>query len=276
MAIIEGLGIGEYHQSARLSASKLKAFDSRGPRYFHQRFVSRTLPAERSDAFAFGQAFEDLLQRPRTWQEGYAIKPEGLDGRTKEGKAWLAENRDRPVLSAFDVRALTEMAEAVLEHELAKQLIAASAVQLTVTADLLGTPGLQSRPDWLCREGVSASGFRPFVLDLKTCESLDKLRSGRGVIEYGYDVQGALARLCLNANGVADAAVYLLAVEKQTPHRVQVLELSRSFLDRGERIALETCERIARCMARDEWPRCESAVEVLEPPAWAMDMGDVA
>lgn len=64
------------------SMAKLKAY-----REGKIRFESRALD--------LGSAVHLMIENPALFECSYAIKPNGIDYRTKEGKAWKAENSDR-------------------------------------------------------------------------------------------------------------------------------------------------------------------------------------
>lgn len=270
MAIRYDIDICEYHDSPNVSHSKLSDFASRGPAYYHALYVSRAEKRDPpSDAMVFGQLFEDAVQRPNTFAATTATRPDGIDLRTKEGKAWKDSIAGKTVLSADDANSIVEMRKSLCENRTAVDMIAACKQQPTITWNWSPLPGLQSRPDWLSVDGCAYSGFRPFVLDLKTTSDLARLASGRAVADYKYHSQMAMARAGLAANGIDDAAYYLLAVERQRPYRCQVIELTAEWLDAGARWSEGKLQKLAQHYERNEWPRVDAeAIELPAPPPW--------
>ena len=75
-------------------------------------------PREDSDtkATAFGSAAHAMiLEGPEVFAERYIVKPDGFDGRTKEGKAWMADNANRQAVSAKDFAMIQAMQSSVDE-----------------------------------------------------------------------------------------------------------------------------------------------------------------
>jgi hypothetical protein len=273
MAIDFTTPIESYHASSLVSHSKLGDFASRGAAYYHALHVARTEKRDPpSDAMVFGQLFEDSIQRPEQVEANYVVRPEGLDLRTKDGKAWKDSAAGKSIISADDHATIMAMRQSTSENRTAVDMIRVCKQQPTITFEHLDVPripGLQARPDWISMDGCAYTGFRPFVLDLKTTSDLARLASGRAVTDYKYHSQFAMTRFGLCANGIDDAAYYLLAVEKQRPHRCQVIEVTAPWLDAGERWCMATLRKLEQHYARNEWPRVDAeAIELPAPPPW--------
>lgn len=271
--IVRGESIDDYHAHPAVSSSGLHDFVTRGPRFFAARYVTnRRREPNQTEAMLFGQAFEDMLQRPREWSSLYAVKPAGMKFSTKEGKAWK-ESCKLPVLAEEDVEKMREMVESIEENETALALMRASEQQVTLRSDSWSPiPGLQSRPDYFSSDGCLESGFQPFTLDLKSTIILNKLTSGRGVIQHGYHRQAAIARELMPTSL---SRHFLLAVEKCTPHRCQVIEVGCDWLDAGWRWCEAALARLAKCYETGEWPRVEQEmVSLPDCPPWAAEVDD--
>lgn len=266
MAIDHDMALDAYHKSSRISASKIKAFRSGGPRLYYERYVARTRAAEQSEAMVLGQAFEDALLQTPLYAKRYAVKPDGMNFATKEGKAWKAAHEDRVILRADEHQVIGRMVAHVLEHPVASVMVETASQQVTATSDYEGLPGLATRPDLCDLEGPAVTDWEPYTLDLKTTADMGSFV--RQAFTLGYDVQAALARHVLRANGITPCRHYLLAVEKQAPYRVQLFRLSAGTLYVGERSMLEALDGIARCFASGEWPLTPAQVVELDPPAW--------
>jgi hypothetical protein len=280
MAIIEAknLTVEAYHNGPEISHSKLLDYARKGPRYYAARYVTRKTAREApSDAFVFGQAFEDLVYGLPI-HERYSIKPEGMSFAKVDGKAWkiAAEASGKPIITHEDAEAMSAMRESIRENETAMRMIAACTAQTSFTADYVGTPGIQARPDWWSSAGVLESGFEPFTLDLKSTIGLAKLTSGRGVADYGYHCQAAMAAMAIALNGIRPPRAFLLAVEKVAPYRSQVVEVTPDWIDAGWAWCQRNLDRLRVHYASGEWPRVtQELVALPSVPAWVVSAGDV-
>lgn len=268
MSIVRDLSITDYHANAAISHSRLKDFAERGPAYYYRRYIDGSIQRKGSEAFTFGQAFETLVQCPENFDREVLVKPEGKagDGRTVEGKAWNAANGHRECISAFERRQLDRMKEALEEHALAMSMVAQCESQLTLTHE-----NLQARPDWVCLDGTPESSFRPFSIDLKTCEDLNELMNARKLIKWGYHSQAAFVRRMLAENGHPGAQCYLLCVEKETPHRVALLRLGDDLLGVADRWIDVHLGRLRTCMEHNSWPRVEPGIVEIGKPGWLQE-----
>lgn len=260
------LDMVSYHESERVSSSKVSTYLARGPRYYFERYVARTRKAEESEALTFGCAFEDALFAPDAYAERYTIRPEKLDLRTKDGKAWAAEHAGKPILRPDEAHVIKRMLMSVKENRTAHEMLDYGVAQMSAWCDYSGLPGLQTRPDWCDLEGSVATDWAPYVLDLKTTADLRTF--GRSVATFGYHRQAAIARTVLRACGVKGARFFLLVVEKQAPYRAQLMELTRDYLDLGEREAKVPLGRIAAHYESELWPLVEDDCVSLDVPQW--------
>jgi hypothetical protein len=265
-----------YHASARASNSKLQVLEEKGARGYKLECVDRVWTREDTAAFQTGRVVEDGVQRPESMAR-YVVRPEGMKFNTSEGKAWKREQEDKglEVVEPGAVATTLELLKTLPEYPFALSLMQAATKQVTVAHDVLtqwpALPGLQCRPDWLCLEGAGASEWLPYSLDLKTTSDFDSLCTGKGLVNWGYHRQAAIARLCLALDGFADwkaCKFYLLVAEKAFPYRWRVVEIPEELLERGERWAMRQLERLNGHYARDEWPLVESEFVVADVPRW--------
>lgn len=272
------LPIDAYHASDRLSHSKLLDFARKGPRAFAARHVTRTQArTPPTEALVFGQSFEDLVYG-KPIHELYMVKPAGMSFATTEGKVWKKDAiaTGKEIITQDDYDAMVCMRDSLRENETAMRMIDACRAQATFTADYAGTPGIQARPDWDSESGCIESGFAPFTLDLKSTIGLAKLAGGRGVADYGYHSQAALAKWCMNQNNTRGVRCFLLAVEKTAPFRSQVIEITPDWLDVGWQWCQRKIEKLRGHYESGEWPRVERELISLPTcPAWLSgSMGD--
>ncbi len=114
----------EYHADTdRIGSSMLKTI-LKSPRDYYERFVAKTREDKPSDEMILGSAVHCLVLEPDNFDNLFACRPEGIDGRTKQGKEDLAKWR----LSAVGKQELTQDAN-VKAHAIAASVLAAPAVK---------------------------------------------------------------------------------------------------------------------------------------------------
>jgi hypothetical protein len=269
--IIRGEPMDAYHAHPAVSASMLRDFMRLGPRGYWARYVARKAPGYDSTALAMGRAFDDLIFEPEAWSGRCTVKPEGHNGRTKEGKAWAAEQEaaGRVVLAQEDVETLYEMERSLRNNTVAAALLEAGEYQVTLRVPRDPFAALQARPDVLGLEAVPESGFRAFDLNVKTTSSLDRWPSE--IYRLGYHVQVGVTDLCLRAMGHESTAFALGVVEKCWPYRCQVYWLSDAYVEAGATVANRELHRLAAHYEADHWPLVDSDEVHVEPPRWLME-----
>lgn len=265
--IIPDLPLDEYHAAPHVSASKVSTFLRSGPRAYWLRHVRGERSAPTSEAFAVGQAFEDAVcGRP-----SHVLPPEGMKFTTKAGKEWKAE-QTATVIPASCAGLFEHGVQHVRDNRTAAALIDASQEQATARTEWPGTPGVQTRPDWLSLTGCPESDWAPVAPDLKTVASLGMFE--RQVREFGYHRQAAMVDLCLRDEGVEGVRHPLIVVEKAFPYRCVVTWLSPAYVAIGDADVCGALGALAEHYESDEWPTVTSDETTLEPPAWMVPDDD--
>ena len=266
--------IEDYHANAALSHSKLETFRRR-PALFYKKYIAKSLPpVEASSAFRIGSAAHTAILEPKHFMSRYAIKPEGIDRRTKDGKiafaAFEADNVGKIVIAGDEHDQVCSMFDAVNVHKLAAQLLSAGTAEVTWRTQ--GKMALQCRTDWFNPAGCDLSDGRPYVADLKTVESLDDEAFSnfeKAVFRYGYHRQaGFYLPLITEITGAPVFDFFFIAVEKVEPFGVAVYRLSDDAVARGQDESMEDLHGIRSCMARGIWPNIEEKLHELGLPKW--------
>jgi hypothetical protein len=122
------------------------------------------------------------------WLEGkpfdHVVKPADHDGRTKEGKEWVAANKGKLVLSTEDDAKLKRRLDALQSSKLASSLLAATDErEKPFIVDIEDGQQLKALFD-----GAGGWGF----IDLKTTADNSPKAWGETVMRYHYDLQVAL------------------------------------------------------------------------------------
>lgn len=264
----------EYHANPAISHSKLEVYRKR-PRLFFKRFVERTLPdQEPTKALQLGSLTHGMVLEPQKLQAEFVVAPR-LDRRTKEGKAeaekFEAEAKGKTVVDQDTYDVAFAMSNAVDQNPLASQLLAAGTPEKTWRTKIGGLE-LQCRTDWFNSAGCELTEGRPYVVDLKTTESL--IADGYGSFEksvfiYGYHRQaGFYLPLITEILGKPVFDFFFVAVEKVQPYGVAVYKLSDQAISIGQDETLDDLRRLKKSIETNHWENIEPVVRPLDLPKW--------
>ena len=266
----------QYHANEAISHSKLELFRRRPISYF-RRFVAKTVARpEPTEAFRLGSAAHCAVLEPKTFWDRYALRPEGIDRRTKDGKIAFAEfesaNAGKTVITQDEAGAVQEMTAAVQHHPLASQLLAAGQPELSWRVEPKGGMALQCRTDWFNRAGCELSAGRPYIADLKTVESLDAdafRNFERACFNFGYHRQaGFYLPLITEILGSPVFDFIFVAVEKCEPYGVAVYRLSDAATARGHDETITELIRLQACVKSEQWPNLPNDLREIGLPKW--------
>ena len=111
-----------------------------------------------------------------------------------------------------------------------------------------------------CQIRMDALGEGVGIVDLKTCDRLNRLPYAAR--DYNYYGQLAFYRAVLGAADIVPWAkemglpidVYLIAVEKQFPHRCGIWHVDKASLDEAQEDNEQLIKELKECQASNTWP----------------------
>ena len=270
-----------YHEQRSASGSLLRVAYNEGPAGVWQAMTSRSKP---SPAMEFGTACHTAFLEPHLFDGQIAVRPEGLDGRTKEGKLWLQSVGDRIVLTqaaAASAHELADRAKAYLEAYYPPLADAQWIVETPIFADVLGHP-CRCMPDIL----IDSSAFSPFawtVVSYKTARAVDPEAWTRAVVSgmrAGYDIAEALYRRVIAADkGCEPEDVAILHLVNCTSYPgVRVFEPAPELLARADEMLPRLLEDTSTGLRHVGAPTFPMALTFAPPaivgvPKWADSAG---
>ena len=266
----------QYHANDAISHSKLELFRRR-PISYYRRFIAKTVARpEPTEAFRLGSAAHCAVLEPTTFWDRYALRPEGIDRRTKDGKIAFAEfesaNAGKTIITQEENNAVCEMVVAARLHPLASELLAAGQPELSWRVEPTGGMALQCRTDWFNPAGCELSAGRPYVADLKTVESLDAdafRNFERACFNFGYHRQsGFYLPLITEILGSPVFDFFFVAVEKCEPYGVAVYRLSDAATARGHDETIGDLIRLQSCIKSEQWPNLPNELREIGLPKW--------
>lgn len=259
--LVQGLSHADYLAVDALSASGLRRL-RQSPA--HYRFADDN---EATPAMIAGTLAHCVLLEPGALDDRYAVRPDGLDGRTRDGKAWLAtvregvtvidqEQADTAFNQALSIRKLPEVSELLSRG--------AGEVSAFWLDDETGIR-CKCRPDW-----VSPAGDGVILFDLKTCPDASGRGFQRKVAQMAYHLQAAW--YCdgyAKATGTPVLGFVFGAVEGAKPWAAAAYMLDDESMAKAREEVRTLVRLYSICKTHDLWPAYPTSIQPLSLPAWA-------
>ena len=262
-----------YHAQPAISASWLKMLNKSPMHMWHAYINPEREKQERTPAMMLGSLTHTLVLEPQKFDSEYAVVPEGIDKRSKDGKALFAwiEGQGKTPVKAADLYECQMFAAALHANDVFQQIRKNEHVnESTYYWDDVET-GLacKFRADTIvfpCDEYPNGA-----LTDVKTAASADPAVFGRQFFDLGYHIQAAhYAEGFMDAFGTDEPPEFIFeVVEKSAPYIVQLYRVQESVMEYGfaERARLMTIA--AECYEKKNWPGYTSdPVSEILVPAW--------
>ena len=271
--LIQNMANEAYHSTVAVSNTVLSSV-ARSPAHCFALHVAEDRRKQASTpAFFAGTLAHCAILEPGALLDRYILKPEALDMRTKDGKAWKAalpagidmidsEQYDTALAQRDAVRAVPEFAE----------LLASGVAEVSAFWQDDET-GLQCkcRPDWV----HTLSDGRVILVDVKTTVDCSPTQFSRSVWRYGYHRQAAwYSAGYARAAAVEVAGFVFAAVTSAYPFISAAHTLDDDYMRIGEDECRRLLDEYADCKLTGRWPAFPG-MNLLTPPAWAVQSDDV-
>ena len=217
----------EYRKSPAISRSELWHIRE-SPQKF--KYYKENPPAP-TPALLFGQVFHKMLLEPVTFDDEFVVAPE-VNRLTKDGKqmweAFVADHEKQTIIPEEMYAKAKEMCEAVKSEPLAVKLLnGAAEVPFFWTDEMTGE-------DCKCRVDVLNTEYsQPIIVDAKTTADASTESFIRSAINYGYDFQAAMYSEGVEKNIGKKPLFVFIAVEKDPPFSINILQADELMLRRG-------------------------------------------
>jgi exodeoxyribonuclease VIII len=219
-----------------------------------------------SSALNFGSAVHCRVLEPGMFDRRYAIRPDGLDGRSKAGKDFAAEAKaaGRVVLSAEHGRWCDAMAfRAKTNYRVREWLARPHDTEVSLVWE---------RDGFLCkaRADLTVSTLNT-ICDVKTTITASQQGFARQVAKYGYHEQGAWYMDGMRRLTGKTWDFYFIACEKARPFLVTCHQLVRDSPAHLRAVAENDrlFELYKQCCKARQWPGYGDIFEI-ELPEWAL------
>lgn len=257
--IVYTLPNADYHAHPAISKSGLDRINQ-SPAHYR---AWLTEPRKETPALALGSAAHAYILERDSFFDRYAVAPDGIDRRTKDGKAQWAEfeaqANGKTVIKAEDLQQIDRMAASVLAHESARELLSEGRAEVSAFGNLWDVD-VKCRPDWLREDGL--------VVDLKTTQSAHPDSFAKSIANYSYHRQASFYSDILRSEGIDVKAFIFIAVESLPPYSVAVYELDDDAIELGREETFRLLEIYSECLKSNNWPAYSSKIEKISLPLW--------
>lgn len=240
-----------YHAKSKdfLTAHALNEF-RRCPLLYRKKELG-LVPERDTTAYLIGRAAHALILEGRQRFEhefavGGPINPrtgQPFGSSTKAFAEWTNQ-QSKPVLSDSHAALVEQMAAAVKEHALARELLAEGVAEGVVRCTYAQFQ-CQARIDWVTPDTQIG------IVDLKTADELDSFEFALRALGYVHQVAFYRALVAIADGHVLP--VHVVAVEKREPFRVGVWRVAPEVLDQAQDQNEEAMAELRHCRATGNW-----------------------
>jgi exodeoxyribonuclease VIII len=254
-----------YHALPIISYTGVKEFQKSPAHY------KAMLDGEKNEtqAMVFGGAYHCFLLENNLFASQYAVKPAGMNARTKEGQAWMEQHKDKAIISNDEMEKIRAMAKVLWAHP-QWDVFQRGAERETsmIWKDPIHEVWCRTRIDLL-------STVLRLPVDLKSTTDASPRAFLKASFNLGYHIQAAWTiRGLKQITKLHHETFVFIAQEKTEPYAINVFEAQPLFIEAGHRIIDEVLPRYKACLALDQWPSYDPAVKPLDLPDWAMEETD--
>lgn len=204
---------------------------------------------QESHALLFGDALHTLcLEGTGVFHDSFAVLPEGLDRRTKDGKAIYEDMKStgKKLITQVDYDTICNMEVNLRKDELIRTLMKGGSNEVTLVGELFGVK-VKARLDRITEDGN--------IIDLKSVSDVPKRRNFRStVFSYKYYIQQAWYCMLLEEITGKRPDFIFIAMEKTAPHSVRAFKLDNDFYNRGVEEVKKGLALYKACVRDNFWP----------------------
>lgn len=264
----------EYHAHPAISPSGLKILKNQTPAHYWTAYrdPQREHRAP-TPAMKIGTAWHAAIFEPTAFEADYIELPDGIDRRSKEGKALFAEIEasGRIPMKPDEIGQIRDMAAAARSHPIARMILEAQGIgEGTIFWHDTAT-GIECkmRPDWMI---LPCAQFKNgLIVDGKTTDSAHPDDFGRSLWNLDMAIQAAhyTRGFCAAANTTTPPPFVWLVQERDKPHCTAIYSAGDDLLAYGAKTIDSILPKLAHCIESDNWPGYPAKITPATLPAWA-------
>ena len=264
----------EYHATPAVGSSGLKLVQRSPLHYWAAYRDPNRERREPTPLMRIGTAWHAAIFEPGKFESDYIELPEGLDRRTKEGKALYAEVEatGREPLSASTMAQIKAMAEAAATHPASRVLFEQCEGLGEASLFWVDTEtgvNCKIRPDYHVPPcALFPSGL---IVDGKSIDDASAEPFARSAWNGGHHLQAAFyADGFQQVYGTEKPPTFMwLVQEREAPYATAYYSASDDLVEYGRRQYRRLLAVITKCEAEGQWPGYPTGVQPMALPAWA-------
>lgn len=289
----------QYHSTPAISASWLKMMNKSAAHVWYH-FINPQRPQSTpTAAMLLGSLTHTLVLEPEKLAIEYVVVPEGIDRRSKDGKAFFAEIEaaGKTPIKQADFDQCAAMAESLRSNAMFRVIRACRHENERTYQwdDPVTGLACKMRPDTLVH---ACEAFpRGALTDVKTTADSSPAGFGRQFFALGYHIQAAHNAIgYMHAFGMGEPEFWLgddeqlhtnmpefvfECVEKEAPYITQCYRVPADVMQYGVETVARLMDEAAACFEHDTWPGyTQESMPDLLVPGWIRremeDSGDIS
>lgn len=270
--VIGDMSSDDYHAADGLNNSTLSSL-SKSPAHCYALHIATDRPQRgATPAMLAGTLAHCAILEPAEVAGRYYVRPDGIDGRTKDGRALLALlPQHLTVITSAEMETAQAQRAAVLALPELRNLLSTGVAEQSVFWHDSATHLLcKCRPDW----AHTLPDGRVVLVDVKTTTDASPGAFAKTVWNYGYHRQAAHYVTGWEAATGQEVAAFVFAV---VTNAYPVLAAAHMLDEDYQRLGADECRRLidtfADCKRSGKWPGF-IGMNLLAPPAWARKTED--
>lgn len=199
-------------------------------------------------------------------EENYAVMPDGLDGRTKEGKAFKDANASKTVITQDEYAQYKRMVDAVAANADVQYLLSKAVdCEIGIVQKYRDTT-IKGKIDCIFKD----EDGKYCILDLKTTTSCDPHEFSRSACGFKYFMQCCWYQSLVALEYGLDyrPAFYWLTVENSEAADVCIFQPPADGLELGQKQMEKALELHAECTASGKWKGHGGGIIELDVPLY--------
>ena len=249
----------EYRAEPGINASSIKAGNKS---MLHMRHEITRKTDEPTKAMQWGSLIHLRVLEPNLMASEACIWDESR--RTKEFKAFKAENDGKYIITTDESNQLDEIADSVNKHPEARMILDDSQKERSIFWESARYGAGKARLDCLSGD---------FIADLKSTNAIEPWAFQWQAYKLGYHLQAGWYCEGVNAIDGHVPAFYVIAVESKPPYDVSVFEYDEEAIAIGREKAIEIAVKYRIAEKLDIFNGVMSdGIETIRLPSWSDEM----
>ena len=224
------------------------------------------MPVEPTAAMRIGSLIHKRVLEPSLFDDSYLLTPEGIDRRTKVGKAAWAEFQEilngREPIKSNELLLANMISDSIDAHPAASHYLDGGRAEVSAFWQ-------DPEFDFPCKCRFDFLSNTGYIVDLKTTQDASATEFAKSIYKFGYHRQAAMYMDGhTQCTGITPKGFVFIAVEKEPPYAVGVYVLDAESIALGREEYRELLAEFAKCKLENNWPAYSSEVQELSLPNW--------